>query len=173
MNRVVIVTGSSRGIGAAIASTLSQTFPSNTHLVLMARNLDNLNAMKKDILERQPLNRVTVIAHDFARPCETGEFYKILKTIGSSEEELKKYSELYAIYNHGTLEFGQPTPYSQSNFREAYEINLFSVWCLLAAINLWVSRPLAPNNSYLTHEFLNLDFDCNRLQWNSFLNNFT
>ena len=140
MNRLVIVTGSSRGIGAAVASAFSKTFPSNTHLVLMARNLDNLNAMRQEILERQPANRVTVIPHDFARACETGDFYRILKSVASSEEELRKYGELYAIYNHGTLEFGQTTPYAQGNLREAYEINVFSVWCLLAAINLWVCR---------------------------------
>jgi short-subunit dehydrogenase len=137
---LIIVTGSSRGIGEAIATEFGQHFKNDAHILLMARDITKLNQVKKKILSSLPNsnNKVSVLNMDFSADYKVNDYFKLIKEI-LDDDYLANFDELYVIYNHGTLEFGSVSLVAQSNMlQEKFEVNLFSIWNLLAAVNLLI-----------------------------------
>lgn len=139
MKRLIIVTGSSRGIGAAIATEFNMLYQNDTHLVLIARDLSKLNEVEEKLVASSGgNNKATTIRTDFSVLTNVEAYYKLFKDNLPSEENLKNFDELICVYNHGTLEFGNISLIAQESLRRKFEINLFSVWSMLGAINLLI-----------------------------------
>jgi NAD(P)-dependent dehydrogenase (short-subunit alcohol dehydrogenase family) len=176
IKRLVIITGSSRGIGRSIATEFSRVFKNNTHFILIARDLVNLGQVKNDIIKisnettykldeddisneeddeeiidivnKSSTNHVSLIKCDFGSPHSVDDYFQLLKNVlpelyNDTQDDLK-YNELYIVYNHGSLEFGSISLVGQNNLNKKYEINLFSVWNLLSAVNLLLPVSLIP-----------------------------
>lgn len=140
MKHLVIVTGSSRGIGEAIATEFSHHFNNDAHILLMARDITKLNQVKQKILATLPNsnNKVSILNMDFSADYKVNDYFKLIREI-FNDDYVAQFEDLYVIYNHGTLEFGSVSLVAQSNMlQEKFEINLFSIWNLLAAINLLI-----------------------------------
>jgi short-subunit dehydrogenase len=138
MNRLVIVTGASRGIGEAIAIQLNKNFNENTLFLLMARDLKKLDAVGQTLSENsQGKNKFISIQVDFIQP-NSAEFYRdlIRNAFQTGQYDLNNFTDLIAVYNHGTLEHGTVVQKAQDSLRDKFEINFFSVWTLLAGLNL-------------------------------------
>lgn len=66
-----------------------------------------------------------------------------------SSEELLNYSELISIYNHGTLEYGKIDAVARHDLRKKFEVNVFSVWSLLAGIMLTIPETIIPKQFHV------------------------
>lgn len=138
MKRLVICTGSSRGIGKSIVTEFNKTFSLETTFVLLARDLEKLNQVKDQILnESNSANSVILIQVDFSQPNQVIDYFNLLKN-HIDENKLIDFEELYVVYNHGTLEYGNVSLVAQERLREKFETNLLSIWSLLGAINLYI-----------------------------------
>lgn len=141
MKRLVIVTGASRGIGRAIANELNRIYAAgDTLFLLLARDATKLTEAKNQIeTDSQGRNTAKTLSVDFASPLNKVDQYFQLLSNGlnnAGTQELDRFEELVVIYNHGTLVFGSVPLVAQNQLREDFEVNLFSIWSLLAAINL-------------------------------------
>ena len=137
MKRLIIITGASRGIGRAIATELNRFHNSDSHILLLARDVEKL-AEVRDQIEKDSNSRNTVrtVSVDFSTENSVELYFKILKdALDDVGDNLGEFEELIVIYNHGTLVFGNVSFVAQE-LREDFEVNLFSIWTLLAAINL-------------------------------------
>jgi len=113
-------------------------FPINTHLLLLARNFDKLTEVRSKLINKSNnKNQVSILNLDFSLPHQVSDYFKLLKEV-FVDTNLSSFDELYAIFNHGTLEHGSVSLKAQEPLRENFEINLFSVWSLLSAINLLI-----------------------------------
>jgi short-subunit dehydrogenase len=133
MNRLIIVTGSSRGIGAAIAKKFNTRFNNGCLFILIARDLNKLDEVKTSLIENSQ-NQVLPLSLDLSSSRQINYYLESIKNL-LGNERLSKFEELYVIYNHGTLEYGSISEVAQSSsLNTKFETNLFSVWGLLAAI---------------------------------------
>lgn len=137
MKRLIIITGASRGIGRAIATELNRFHNSDSHFLLLARDVEKLTQVR-DQIERESSSRNTVktVSVDFSTENSVERYFEILKdALGDIGDNLGEFDELIIVYNHGTLVFGNVSFVAQE-LREDFEVNLFSIWTFLAAINL-------------------------------------
>jgi short-subunit dehydrogenase len=149
MKRLIIVTGSSRGIGKAIVIEFAKVFKENAHFLLIARDENNLNAARDCILELSSTNQISLLQIDFSIHLTLEDYFnRIRNTI--AESTLQSFQELYVVYNHGSLEHGSVDLVAR-NIHEKFEINLFSTWSLLAALKL-----LIPTNIISTQFHVNI-----------------
>lgn len=147
MKRLICITGSSRGIGKAIALEFNKSHLKETHFILLARDQDKLNQVRDQIInESSGLNSATLIVVDFSLQNEIKDYYDLLKT---SLPENEKFDELIFIYNHGSLEFGSVTLAAQENLRSKFEINLFSIWLLCSAVQLLLPISVIPRQFHI------------------------
>lgn len=137
MKRLILITGASQGIGAALALEFGRFYKKNSHFILIARNIEKLNDVKAQIESESETNGATTISCDFSRENTLDYFYSLLKEVLPEDLEAE-YKEIIFIYNHGTLEFGNVSLSAQDSLKTPYETNLFSVWHLLAAASLLI-----------------------------------
>jgi short-subunit dehydrogenase len=105
MKRLIIVTGSSRGIGKSIAEQFNTFYNSEALILLLARDLDALGQVKNDlILKSNNSNRVEAVQVDFSVQRTVSDYVKILEE-AIKETDLSQFEELYVVYNHATLEY--------------------------------------------------------------------
>ncbi|RNA38545.1 sepiapterin reductase [Brachionus plicatilis] len=149
MKRLIIVTGSSRGIGRSIALEINRAFNSDSSFLLLARDLESLESVKGQmVIDSKAKNQIHLVQIDFSAQYEMSDYFSILKnTLTSSQVE--KFNEVIAIYNHGTLEFGSVSLIAQENLRQKFETNLFSIWSLLSALNLFIPYSLVPKQTHV------------------------
>lgn len=139
MKRLILITGASRGIGKAIATELNLTYNSDAHFVLIARDVSRLGEVRTQMeKESNYRNKIQIVSVDFAIVNEVSIYFNVLKDTLNGTTKLDEFDELIVVYNHGTLIYGNVSLTAQEELRENFEINLFSVWSLLAAINLLV-----------------------------------
>ena len=80
MKRLLIITGSSRGIGKSIALEFNRVFRRDCVFLLMARDLENLNAVKNQIIfESEARNQVNITQIDFASQYQVSDYFSLLK----------------------------------------------------------------------------------------------
>ncbi len=134
--RLIIVTGSSRSIGRSIILALNQTYPTSVHFILIARDSVKLNQVKaKLIADSNNQNTASIIQVDFGETTQLADYFRLIKE-SLDGFSLTEFNELICVYNHGTLEYGSVSLVAQESLRNKFEINLFSVWNLLGAIDL-------------------------------------
>ncbi|CAF0767219.1 unnamed protein product [Brachionus calyciflorus] len=149
MKRLVIITGSSRGIGKSIALEINRIYNKECVFLLMARDIENLNSVQSQIvLESESKNHVHLVQIDFSAQYQVSDYYSLLKN-SFSNLVLESFHELIVFYNHGTLEFGSVSLVAQENLRTKFETNLFSIWSLLSAINLFIPTSLIPKQIHV------------------------
>lgn len=138
MKRLIIVTGASRGIGRAIAIELNSFRNADSHIILLARDVDKLADVRAQIeRDSESRNTVSAVSVDFSLENSVDVYFEILKNgLGDAANNVDQFEELIVVYNHGTLVFGNVSFVAQQELRENFEVNLFSIWSLLAAINL-------------------------------------
>lgn len=140
MKRLILVTGSSRGIGEAVVHEFNHLYKTDTHFVLLARDANKLDkVMNKLVNDSCGQNSASIIQIDFSVVTQLDEYFKLLKEhFAGKQIQLTDFDELTCVYNHGTMEFGNVVLKVQEPLRSRFEINLFSVWNLLAAIGLLI-----------------------------------
>lgn len=149
MKRLIIVTGSSRGIGKAIATEFNQFYERDTTFLLLARDEVKLTQVQNQIFEDSGLKNQAILAKvDFSKTNQVSDYFTILKNAFSSIV-LNEFEELTVVYNHGTLEFGSVSLIAQEPLREKFETNLFSIWSLLSAINLLIPTTVIPRQFHV------------------------
>jgi sepiapterin reductase len=139
MKRVIVITGASRGIGLAIALESYKRFSQDAVVVLLARDLDKLEQVKREI-ESNSTNQVVLLQIDFSVSRRTNELVDLLNSKLANLIDVNSIDELYVFHNHGTLHFGRVDELGDSASRE-FQINVVSVWEFLSAI-----RKLFPDN---------------------------
>jgi NAD(P)-dependent dehydrogenase (short-subunit alcohol dehydrogenase family) len=142
MQRLVIITGASRGIGAQIALDLNKRFGENTRYLLIARDQPKLEEVKaqmskenSNLVHSSTKNKFVVLAMDFSSHFTTKEMFELIKSslTNNGEQQLDKLDELYVFYNHGTLSLA-PVEEIADQMDEQFRTNVTSVWILMAAI---------------------------------------
>lgn len=73
----------------------------------------------------------------------------MLKINLPEEKTLKQFNKLVCVYNHGTLLHGSIIDVASNNLRSNFEINLFSIWTLLASINVVLPSSLLPKQFHI------------------------
>ena len=148
LKKLIIVTGSSRGIGLAIAQQFNSFCADDALIILMARDSVALASVKKEMIA-QSRNKIETIQVDFAVAHEVSAYFEMLKSTLQSYQELNQFEELVVVYNHGTLEFGSVSLKAQEPLRQRFEINLFSIWTLLSAVNLLLPVTVIPKQFHV------------------------
>ncbi len=151
--RLILVTGSSRGIGRAIVLNLNQTFASNVHFILMAQDSFELNKVKEKLIkDSNNQNLASIVEVDFSKKIEVADYFRMIKE-SLDKIDLTVFNELICIYNHGALEYGSVSLVAQGMLRRKFEINLFSVWNLLGAVNLFIPSSIIPRQFHVNITF--------------------
>ena len=152
MVQLVIITGASRGIGAAIAIEFSRKFDSNTIFLLVARDEQKLELVKNEIKTLSPNNQVFLLKLDFSDANLNVEILaeslrlSFLKFIDSS----LSFKQIFAFYNHGTICFGKVDENADKAASE-FQINVVSVWQFMNAI-----RKLFPTDQITVQFHVNI-----------------
>jgi short-subunit dehydrogenase len=153
INRLVIITGASRGIGAAAAIGFNRRYESNTEFILLARDLNLLIETKNKMLASNNINEslIKLVRFDFSKKNLEINDYKnsLLKAL---DENIKSYDELIIIYNHGTLDYGLIKNANNEILQDKFQTNFFSVWLLLNAV-----ESLFPEDLVSKQFHINLD----------------
>lgn len=130
MERLIIVTGASRGIGSTIAKQANQKFKSNSIFLLIARDEKKLSEVKDEMMSESPLNKIIPINIDFGIDLNKNEIINIIKKY-CSELEMKNIKELFIFYNHGTLSL-KSIESAEETMKKEFQINVFSLWTLIS-----------------------------------------
>lgn len=94
-----VITGASKGIGAAIATEISKKFKSGSVVVLLARSLEGLNATKAAILKENDQLKVFVKSINLIKP--TAEELNCI--LNESFNASDNYEMALVIHNVGTI----------------------------------------------------------------------
>jgi short-subunit dehydrogenase len=118
-NRIVIVTGASSGIGAALARRLAAE---GAHVVLAARSEDKLNALGADLGEK-----ALVVPTDMADPAQVERLIR---------RTLERFGGVDILVNNaGFGLYGLLEETNWEHVRHMWEVNFFgAVQCTLAAL---------------------------------------
>ena len=150
MQRLVVITGASRGIGASLAMETSRKYRENTLFLLMARNQEALEKVRSQMLESASTTssfRVLTMTIDFAKTYQVAELSKLIKEVLQSER-LGHLSELYVFYNHGTLRLSTIERLAD-DVAEEFQINVCSVWTLMSTVRQLFPLNLVPNQFHV------------------------
>lgn len=131
MERLIIITGASRGIGATIAIQANKKFSSNTIFLLIARDEEKLADVKNQIMSLSPMNQVFLMKIDFSHDLSKDQMTSLIKK-NFADTQLNKIKELFIFYNHGTLRL-EPIESAEEKKKQEFQINVFSVWTLICA----------------------------------------
>lgn len=154
MQRVVIITGASKGIGESLAYLTNKKFNENTLFLLIARDLAKLEKVKSDMeSEKSPniafSNKIITLSHDFNKNINVAECTTLIKSL-IKDEKLNFVTELYVFYNHGTLKIATIEKVADEALNE-FQINVASIWVLMATV-----RQLFPLNLVPTQFHVNI-----------------
>ncbi|MCB1139495.1 MAG: SDR family oxidoreductase [Leptospiraceae bacterium] len=118
--KVVLVTGATRGIGHAIAEKLADTYP----LIITGRSGDHLNALKKKLTDMG--GRVEAIPADLSSPEE-------IKTL--VEASVRSMGRIDCLINNAGMGiFGRVDEIQEKDFRQVLELNLMAPFLLTKAV---------------------------------------
>lgn len=118
--KVILITGATRGIGHAIAENLADSYP----LILTGRNADQLNALKKKLNEAG--GRVEAIPADLTAPQE------IKALVDGAVRAMGRIDCL--INNAGMGIFGRVDELREEDFRTVMELNLMAPFLLTRGV---------------------------------------
>ncbi|CAF0793486.1 unnamed protein product [Brachionus calyciflorus] len=133
MQRLVIITGASRGIGATIALETNRKFKKGTLFLLLARDEVKLEEVKNKLTSESAENKIINLKLDFSVNYQKTELMHMIKSSLNSTD-LKEIKEAYIFYNHGTLKLGSIESVAE-NLNEDFQINVFSVWTLTSVLS--------------------------------------
>lgn len=122
-----VITGASRGIGQAMAIENSSKMLPGSVVVLLARNIRDLESTKAQILQRNPDLQVDVYSVDLTQP-SINEISKSLQI--SFDKSSKNFELAYIIHNVGTVGDVTKKAKELSNielWRKYFDLNVFSV----------------------------------------------
>ena len=147
MQRCVLITGASKGIGQAIAAETNKKFVQNTLFVLIARDKDRLNQVKQEMNAFTDKNKVVVISYDFSQHEQVEQVTHLLSShlIG---QDLSNIKELYVFYNHGTFKM-EMVAAAADHAPAEFQTNVLSVWTLLAAVRNMFSLDQVPTQFHV------------------------
>jgi len=139
------------GIGKAISIALNAKYPTDVHFILFDKLGGLLNSTSELLLSSSnSLNQVKQLEIDFSEKHSPSDYKAILQANLPSQEEIATdYGQLICVYNHGTLEFGSVTEIAQQGLVNKFEVNLFSVWSLLAAVTRCLPRSLINKQTHV------------------------
>jgi NAD(P)-dependent dehydrogenase (short-subunit alcohol dehydrogenase family) len=131
-NKVVLITGSSRGLGLALAEEFARH---GAKLVLTARDSEELELARSLLLKRTAIesNRILVVPADLSRPQEV----KFL--VERATEHFGRIDIL--VNNAGVITVGPIESQTVENFRDVMDANFFSgVHCSLTVLPQMLGR---------------------------------
>lgn len=82
-----LITGASRGIGESIAKNFAAKLASDSKLILLARNKENLELVRFDIISLNPTLSVDTVSCDLSQP-NAKEYESILSNFQHSQFEV-------------------------------------------------------------------------------------
>jgi short-subunit dehydrogenase len=148
--RLIIITGASRGIGVSLAYELNDKFTDKSSFLLIARDQAKLDQVKAEMKNKMPTSSQNVIhtlSLDFSIQMKVEQVYEILNKIVNDQNS---YKQLFVFYNHGTLKLS-PLEKIADHVNDEFQINVTSVWVLMAAI-----RQMFPLNAVPTQFHVNI-----------------
>ncbi|XP_076439574.1 sepiapterin reductase-like [Babylonia areolata] len=104
MKTLCFVTGSSRGLGESIATTFAAKFPDGSAIVLLARSKNNLETVKKRLLEKSPHVKAIVQAFDQSKQDQQyfqTVFSQAFKDLGAKPAD---FQQVIIVHNAATIE---------------------------------------------------------------------
>ena len=156
MQRLVIITGASRGIGAWIACEANKRFNETTVFLLIARDQHKLNEVREQMAKSKSKcaslqNKIVTLSHDFSKRVAVADMLALIRqTLAAAAADVDRIQELYVFYNHGTLKIATIETIAD-RVADEFQVNVCSVWILMAAI-----RQLFPLNLVATQFHVNI-----------------
>ena len=121
-NKVTIVTGASKGIGKAIATTFAEA---GAHVVCVSRTKDDLNILKKEILNDG--GSVSIYS------CDVSNFDEVEGLIRNTVEEFSKIDII--VNNAGITRDGLIMRMSDEDWNTVIDINLKGTFNAIKAVS--------------------------------------
>ena len=166
--RLIIITGASRGIGASAAIEFNKHYKSNTEFILLARDINNLNKTKNQMLSLNKIdeNLIKLVPFDFSKKnLEVTDYKKTL--IEALDKNLDSFNELIVVYNHGTLDYSLIENANNEILQDKFQTNFISIWLLLNAVQSLFPENITPkqfhvniNSSFSTKPCINWSIQC-------------
>jgi short-subunit dehydrogenase len=131
--RLIIITGASRGIGASLAFAFNEKFNDKSTFLLIARDQAKLDQVKNEIKSKLPAsshNEIHTLSLDFSRHMKVEQLSEIFNKLFNVQD---LYKQLFVFYNHGTLRLS-PLENIANHVNDEFQINVTSVWILMTAI---------------------------------------
>ena len=148
MQRLIVITGASRGIGASLAIETSRKYNQTTLYLLIARHQEALERVRTEMLDSSSSSlHVLTMFIDFAKTFQVAELSKLIKDVLQCER-LGHLSELFVFYNHGTLRLSTIERLAD-DVAEEFQINVCSVWTLMSTIRQLFPLNLVPNQFHV------------------------
>lgn len=152
MQRLIIITGASRGIGASISIQANKKFNESTLFLLIARDEHRLSEIKNEMNKSKSShksfeNRIYTLRMDFSKSYKVNDMLELIRTTLISER-LIEIKELYVFYNHGSLKISTIEKIADQAGDE-FQINVCSVWTLMASIRQMFPLNLVPTQFHV------------------------
>lgn len=158
IQRIIIVTGASRGIGKSLSLQTNLKFNENTLFLLMARNKAQLEQTRLEMLNKKSSNiasqnKIATIELDFSKSSLSVSDLSDLIKQSVSGLSLSNLEEFYVFYNHGTLRIATIEMASDWVAQE-FQTNVNSVWLLMAAVRQMFPLNLVPTQFHVNFSTL-------------------
>lgn len=122
-NQTALITGSSKGIGYAIANKLASE---GIHLILVSRNIIDLESVKSELLEKFPVIQVSCYAADLSN---RDQCIQLGKDISQHHPEVN-----ILINNAGTYTTGNIIDGNEEDLENLMNINFYAAFHLTRSI---------------------------------------
>lgn len=132
---VLIVTGASRGLGRCIANRFAEKLSSDCLIVLLARNRENLEETRSQILSHSPEKVVVPQVADLSE-LDVQNCEQMLENAQEQSSQKSAFEQAILVHNAGTLgDVSQLSAAlkSASEIRKYFEINLCSTMYITSA----------------------------------------
>jgi len=137
-NKVVLITGASRGLGAALAHGFAKE---GATLILMARHVAGLEAIDKELDQYNV--ETTLVPLDLSKPERLQSLPQAL---------MEKFGHLDVLVgNAGMLGNLSPlTHYSPRDFQKIMDVNVTANWHLMTGLEALLKKSKAPREIFIT-----------------------
>lgn len=130
----VVITGASKGIGKAIALKFAEE---GHHLAICARNVSDLELLKKDILGKYPATDVFISATDIRNEKQIKQF---------AADTIKHFGSIDVLVNNGGVFLpGKISEEEEGTLEKLMETNLYSAYHLTRALLPYMSKSEKPH----------------------------
>lgn len=133
-DKVILVTGASKGIGREISKALANE---GSHLALVARNIEELDSLKEELVQKHPGRKVTV------HPCDITLYEQVCSMVSTVHKEHGRINGIVSNAGYSYPQYFDKTPVDE--FEKQIQTNYLGAVYLIKA-----SRPFLKAGSFIS-----------------------